>query len=250
MINSSSIIGREIKIFEEVTSTNDIAKSFAENNCLEGTVIVAKTQTKGRGRFGRNWFSPKGGIWCSVILYPNILSNEIHKIMFIAAVSVAKSVEDMYKVKCMIKWPNDLLILNKKFSGILTEAKSENEKVVYVILGIGINVNIIEFPKDLINATSLKLATSKEYKEEELLNALIFHLDKFYKIFKEGKFADILSIWHHYAMPFGKYVHVKNGTEEIYGISMGISDNGALIIRDDTGIIHEITSGEIINYER
>lgn len=161
----------------KVESTNECAKQIAEKETEEGMVVTAKEQTGGKGRFGRNWFSPNGGIYCSIILRPKIPVESLHSLTFISAIAVSDSIKEQFKKNTIIKWPNDIIIKRKKICGILTESKSKGKKVLYAVVGIGVNINIDKFPEEL-KYTAYSLKGNKE----DLLKTII---EKFGILYKE-----------------------------------------------------------------
>src|SRR5882762_5684300 len=159
-LGKTKVVGRDIRVFEETTSTNDVIEKLARDGVKEGVVVFAESQTKGRGRLGRKWISPaKKGLWFSVLLRPNLRPQEITQLTVASATALRRAIQSHTGLKPEIKWPNDVLVHGKKVAGILTELSGELDHVRYVILGIGVDVNLSpgEFPPDLRKlATSLK----------------------------------------------------------------------------------------------
>ena len=177
-------IGQEIYYFTEVTSTNDVAKELAIKGAKEGTTVIAETQSRGRGRLGRKWVSPEGGIWFSIILRPKVDPEDALKLTLIAAAVVAKVIDDMFKLKAEVKWPNDIIINGKKVCGILTEMITKGNMVDFVVIGVGINanINLDSFPKRL---RKLLISLREELKEDvdrkRFLCALLEEFEQCYK---------------------------------------------------------------------
>ena len=191
-------IGREIRFYPTVDSTNLEAKRLAQQGAPDGLIVVAEEQGKGRGRLERSFFSPAGkGIWFSVILRPDFLPQEAPKCTLLSAVAVAQAAED-FGMKGGIKWPNDVLADGRKLVGILTEMSAEMERIHYVIIGTGINVNIAEedFPEDLRDkATSLSQLKGEEIPRAAFFRAVLEHMDALYdSILREG-FASRWGRW-------------------------------------------------------
>ncbi len=244
----TTIIGREIFHSIEVTSTNDLAKEMAVEGADEGTIIISETQIRGRGRLGRKWLSPRGGIWFSVILRPEISTGEIQKLTFVAALAVAKTVIKNLKLEAQIKWPNDVLVNNKKVCGILTEVKSSNDVIDFVIVGIGINANVDvkRFPENLkMSITSLKEEMKKEISREKLLLALLEELEYYYKAFKQHKFDLILEEWKSLTNTLNAYVEVSRLDKKVQGLAVDVDQDGALLIKLEDGNIIRIISGDV-----
>lgn len=244
----TNLIGKEIHFYESVGSTNDIAYELAEENAPEGTVVIANEQTKGKGRLGRTWVSPsKGGIYLSSILRPDILPNEVSKITLVAAVSAVTAIRKFSGLDALIRWPNDILVSDRKAGGILTELKAEMDRVNFVILGIGINVNTPkkELPE---GGTSLKeeSKSSTDFSRVELVKALLRALEKEYIKFKEDGFSAIRNELKSYSCTLGRYVSVTaSGKRKFHGKAVNIDKNGALVVRLDSGKEETFLSGDV-----
>ena len=172
----TDFVGREIKYFAEITSTNEVAKELASRGAEEGTVVLAETQTQGKGRLGRRWLSPKGGVWFSVILRPRISAKYSYQLTFMTAVAVAKTIRKLFKLNAEIKWPNDVLVNERKVCGILTETSTRGDAIDFAVVGIGVNANVdlASFPKNLrASVTSLEAEVKGEVEREGLLCALL-----------------------------------------------------------------------------
>jgi BirA family biotin operon repressor/biotin-[acetyl-CoA-carboxylase] ligase len=244
----TDFIGQRIHYFAEVTSTNDVAKELATLKVTEGTVVIAEAQTCGRGRLGRGWLSPKGGIWFSVILRPNVEAKDVFKITFLTAVAVAKTIRKTFKIDAEIEWPNDVLVNGRKVCGILTETSIRGETVDSVIVGVGINANvdINLFPKDLKKTvTTLAAEIKRKVDQEKLLHKILEELEAHYKMFKENKFDSILEEWKQLNRLFGANVEVVSFNEKIVGQAVNVDKNGALVIRLSDGTTRKIFSGDV-----
>ena len=233
-------IGCRIICHEEIDSTNNAAKRLAREGATEGTVVVAESQTGGKGRLERQFFSPKGkGIWFSVVLRPKFLPQEAPKCTLLAAVAVARAMTE-FGLKPGIKWPNDLLYDNKKLVGILTEMSAEMDGINYIVIGTGINVNIApeEFPEELRSvATSLSQMKGENLPRVKFFQAVLRALDDLYaKVQVEG-FAPVLKEWRQYSITLGqevKVIGVRDG-EVYYGKAVDIDDEGALLVDTAAG---------------
>jgi biotin-[acetyl-CoA-carboxylase] ligase BirA-like protein len=180
----TDFVGQEIRYFTEVTSTNDVAKDLAAKGVKEGTIVIAETQSHGRGRQGRKWVSPEGGIWFSLILRPKVHPEDTLKLTLMTAAVVAKVVGDMFRLKAEIKLPNDIVINGRKVCGILTETRTKGNIVDFVVIGVGINVNINldSFPKYLRKSlTSLREELKKDIDRKRFLCALLEELEQCYE---------------------------------------------------------------------
>ncbi len=178
------VVGRDIRVFQETTSTNDIIEKLARDGVKEGVVVFAESQTKGRGRLGRKWISPAGkGLWFSVLLRPKLRPQEATQLTVVAATALARAIQSQTNLVPDIKWPNDLLLRGRKVAGILTELSAEVDRVNHVILGIGLDVNqaATDFPPDMRKiATSLKIETERAVDRAALAAAILHELDRDY----------------------------------------------------------------------
>jgi len=248
---STSYIGKEIYYFPELKSTNIIAKEKALHGAEginEGTLIIAERQSAGKGRLGREWFSPAGGIWFSIILYPQLSPSYISRITLMTAVAVVKAIKICTQIKSQIKWPNDILINEKKVCGILTEMSAELDVINWVVVGIGINVNIDhrEFPEDIQeNTISLKEASGEEVLRVKLVQTFLQEFEKYYEILKRREFSSVLKEWKLYSHTLGKKIRVDMGERIISGEAVDINEEGALILKKEDGELVEIISGTI-----
>ena len=244
----TEVIGRHIHYFESVGSTNNIAYKMAEEGAPEGTVVIANEQTKGKGRLGRVWDSPADtGVYLSCILRPNIAPNEVPEITLVTAVSVVKAIRKFSGVQALIKWPNDILISDKKSGGILTELKAETDKINFVILGIGININTVasELPG---GATSVKKETksSTDLSRVEFVKILLTELENEYAKFREKGFSSIRNDWKSLSCTIGRYVSVSTGEEKKFnGKAIDVDAKGALIVKSDSGEERTFLSGDV-----
>ncbi len=247
----TTVFGKEIISYKKVESTNDVAYALAEKGLREGAVVLAEEQTKGKGRHGRLWASPPaGGIYMSCVLRPRMAPNEIPKITLLAAVAVAKSVRDLTGLSAMIKWPNDILVNNRKVCGILTEMKAEQDRIDFVIIGIGINVNS---PARLLprEASSLREELRRVKKEEEisrveLTKAVLVSLEEeYFRMSREG-FRPIVDEWKRLSSMLGARVKVVLQNRTLEGQAHDIDPDGSFVVRLDSGMLEKVSSGDII----
>jgi len=244
----TNLIGKTIHWFSEVTSTNDLAKEIAAIGAREGTVILAETQTRGKGRLSREWASPKGGIWLSTILRPRLSVKDIPKLTVMTSLAVAKTINQLFNLKPKVKWPNDVLINTKKVCGILTEANTRDSITNFVVVGIGINANIElnSLPKQVReNATSLKHELKREIDREQFLRILLEKMEHYYGKLIDGKFSLVLKEWKSLCGFLGSYVEVTSWKETIEGWAIDVDENGALIIRLQDGTLRRVLSGDV-----
>ncbi len=242
----TKIIGKRIKYFNSLSSTNKYAKENIEKNFLEGTIIISDIQTSGKGRKKRSWSSNKGGLWFSIILYPDLLPNQGVLLTMAASVSLYHAINELTGIKPTIKWPNDLLIDNKKICGILTEFDAETDKINYAIVGIGLNVNnkIDNLLKN--RATTIKSEAKKRILKVDLLKEIIMNFDKYYSKLMNGEYDIIRKEWLLYSNIIGKKISVTQNKNNFVGTVEDIDKNGFLIINTDKGKTR-LLSGDI-NY--
>ena len=246
---SKRVIGRDIRVFKETTSTNDIVERLASDGVKEGVVVFAESQTKGRGRLGRKWISPAGkGLWFSVLLRPQLRPAEATQLTVAAATALARAIQGQTQTAPDIKWPNDLLLGGRKIAGILTEMSAEVDRVKHVIVGIGVDVNqtASDFPADVRNvATSLKLECGRPVQRAELAAAILRELERDYSRICNGEFLALADEWESRCTTIGQYVTVVTGQRRIHGRAESLDDSGALLVRTDHGHIERIIGGDV-----
>jgi BirA family biotin operon repressor/biotin-[acetyl-CoA-carboxylase] ligase len=242
-------LGKKIIYLHEIGSTNDLAKELANCGASEGTIVIAETQTAGRGRLNRKWFSPKGGLYFSVILRPKLKAKETIKLVFVAGLAVAEVLHENYGLNVETKWPNDVLANGRKACGILSEMKTKGEEVNYMVIGVGINVNVNvkkEFPEELKTvATSLENELGRKVRLEELLKLLLEKLDSLYEKFLEEGFLQVLKRWKEYAGFLGKEVEVIDEVKRLHGLALDVDDEGSLVIKLEDGTVKRIFVGDV-----
>ncbi|MEW6419574.1 MAG: biotin--[acetyl-CoA-carboxylase] ligase [Nitrospirota bacterium] len=242
-------IGREILFHEIIDSTNTIAAGLAKKGAAEGLVVLADCQEKGRGRLGRGWVSPPGvNIYMSIILRPKIGHEEATLITIMAAVGCATALRRITGLNVTIKWPNDLMVTNKKIGGILTELKTDPHQIIFAIMGIGINVNIDidAFPDDVRRiATSAKNETGILYSRSEIIAEILNEIDHWYRILHESDRKTLLPEWREITSTLGREVKVTVGKETFTGLAESLDDKGLLILRLSTGEIKRINAGDL-----
>lgn len=239
-------IGKSILSYETVASTNDVAYDLAQKGAAEGTVVVSEGQTQGKGRLGRSWVSPKGkGVYLSILLRPTLPPQTIPKLTLFAALSAARAIRQVTGLTAEMRWPNDLLLDGKKVSGVLTEMNAEQDRVHFVIIGIGINVNadVVALPPF---ATSLKIEKGETISRVTLTRLLLGEFDQLYNSFTEGKSDDALEECRKLSAILGTHVTVEqtNGRKE--GYALDIDEEGALLLRRDDGLTERILSGDLV----
>jgi BirA family transcriptional regulator, biotin operon repressor / biotin---[acetyl-CoA-carboxylase] ligase len=242
-------LGKRIICFAETDSTNQVAFKLAEEGGEEGTVVLADGQRRGKGRLGREWASPSGvNLYCSVVLRPPILPVVAYQLTFLSAVAVARAIERTTDLSPRIKWPNDILINGRKIAGLLNEMSAETEKVNFVILGIGVNLNMRadQFPKTLRHpASSLFLEGGREVGRISFIRALLTELDLLYALYLREGDAPIRKEWLDRCDIVGRMVTVTCRDYAFTGMVGGIDDSGALLVRLPSGVEEKVLSGDV-----
>jgi BirA family biotin operon repressor/biotin-[acetyl-CoA-carboxylase] ligase len=246
---NTEYIGKNIIYCDSIGSTNSKAKELAEAGQEHGTVVISEEQTLGRGRLGRNWVSPKyKGIWMSIILRPNIITENISQITLIGAAAVQKAIMEM-GIKTGIKWPNDIVLNSKKVCGILTEMSGEVDHINYLVMGIGINVNLQEedIPEGLKDvATSLTLESGKHIERKLLLANVLNIFEELYSDFvKNASIKETIEICRENSILIEKEIQLVNRGKVTTAKVIDISDQGELVVEDCRGTIEHIVSGEV-----
>ncbi|MFA6635781.1 MAG: biotin--[acetyl-CoA-carboxylase] ligase [Candidatus Omnitrophota bacterium] len=240
------VIGRgEIHCFDVTESTNALACSLASEGAPEGTVVTAESQTKGRGRLGRPWESPPGGLYFSVILRPEMRIEEISAMTLVAASAIVNAISEISSAKTGIKWPNDIFIGDKKVCGILAETMGQMDRTDFLVIGVGINVNT-EREKLPEEATSMKAETGETVNRIEFLCLILENLERYYDIFRSKGFSVFREEVKRMSNALGNEVSVETNRNTVFGIAVDIDGMGALIVRDHEGKTHSIHSGDVI----
>jgi BirA family biotin operon repressor/biotin-[acetyl-CoA-carboxylase] ligase len=242
--------GKNLYVFDEVKSTNTVAKFLAMNGAENGTVVISEKQTDAKGRSGKAWASPVGGIWLSLIVKPNVDYSKLPMITIGTGVAVAKAIERTGITSAEIKWPNDIIIHDKKVCGILTEAVTTFNTIDSVIIGVGIdaNIDIEDFPEELQDGTTT-LADELGRKEDEnvLIRLFLEEFEKIAETFNEGDYESILKDWRKRSYSVGKIVEVREPFNKNFdAYVVGIGREGALIVEKIDGTLEKVISGECI----
>ena len=239
---------KKLFVFSEIDSTNNASKKIIQDEFDEVTIVIAETQKKGKGRLTRTWESPKGGLYCSLILKPSVPQQKITLLPLLASISVTKTLQK-YSLKPTVKWPNDVRIENKKIAGILIESSYNYEHILCVILGFGINLNINleQFPNHLIDATtSVKIELNEPINYPDFFKNLLMNFQNYYTVFSKGEFKEILSVWKQQSDTLGKKVKIETMHGKIMGEAVNIDDSGFLQVYTDNNKIITITEGDCL----
>lgn len=247
-ILSTKWIGKEIIYHQEVDSTNLEAKRIGEQSAAHGTLVIAEKQTNGQGRRGRYWLSDPGeAAYFTVLLRPDIQAAEASMLTLVAALAVCRGIELVTGVEADIKWPNDVVLNGKKMTGILTEMSTAIDYISYVVIGIGININISRFPEELVKtATSLYMETKEVYNRALIIAKILESFEYYYAIFEKTKsLKDLVGEYNSKLINCGRQVRILNGKDQLIRTALGINQNGALLVEDDDKNIETIVSGEV-----
>ena len=245
-------MGNEILCFRKVFSTNSIAKFLANHNAKEGTVLISEIQTNARGRLGKKWESPDGGVWMSLILRPNVPPARIGLITLATGVAIARAIR-AFGVDAKIKWPNDVLIHGDKISGVLTEVNATFNEIDWIVVGIGIdsNLKLEDFSEEIrAGTTTLEEELPSKVDENELIAIFLNEFEEIYQLYKDGEVETILKEWRDLSDTIGKYVNItQTGGKITQGYVVGINNEGSLILERQDGTLEKIISGELRTIE-
>jgi BirA family biotin operon repressor/biotin-[acetyl-CoA-carboxylase] ligase len=246
---SNAGLGFNLHRFEEVGSTNDVAKELAQQGGAEGTAVLAEAQTAGRGRLQRTWASPKGkGIYLSVILRPPISLAQTAQITMLAAVAVAQAIQRFSGLEARTKWPNDVVIGDKKVCGILTEVSAQATNLRFAVVGIGINVSMTrdDLPEEVRDsATSLAIESGQPLDREPVLQAVLQSLSVYYHRYRTQPFGSILDEYKSLDIALGNVVTVFDNSARIVGIAEDIDELGTLTLRLPDGQRQKVMTGKV-----
>ncbi len=243
------LVGRQIHCENEIASTNQLAQQLAAQGAPEGLVVLAETQTAGRGRMGRRWESPAGvNVYCSILLKPQIPPRQAPQLTFLSAVATAEALKELYGIDARVKWPNDILVGGRKIAGLLNELSAETEQIHALVLGIGINVNMAadQFPDELrYPATSVKIETEELQLRLPLVRLLIQRIDLLYAEFLAEGFAPLRRRWETLFDLLDRQVEVDLGQRTISGVVGGLEPDGALKLFLPDGSVERVVAGDV-----
>ncbi len=244
---NTKFIGKKIYYFDHIASTMEQAMQLGLKNAPEGTLVITEAQSKGKGRLGREWFSPKyKGIYMSLILKPQISPSATPVLTLLTAVSLCEAVKSAVGIDAQIKWPNDVLVHNKKLAGILTELNAELDNTFFVIIGVGININ--NDKKSLFpGATSLKELKKENVDRLLILQEFLRKIEANYIIFQKGGSEAVLEKWRSYSITLNRRVKVSSHKDHLEGEAIDIDSDGGLLLRNDAGLVTKVLSGDVVH---
>lgn len=237
-ILETQLLGNKVIYLEATDSTNDIAKEHGKIGTKEGLLVVAERQNQGRGRRGRNWHSEPGGLYFSLLLRPRLSLMEVSTITLLVAVSIVQVLRSDYQLAAQIKWPNDILVNNRKLCGILTELSADPETINYLVLGIGLNCNtkLNDWPAEIqAIATSLSNLLGHQIQREKLLNQILVQLEANYLAFINNNFAKLLPLARKFSCLLGKTITINTHEQTYTAKAIDISADGSLLIEKPDG---------------
>ncbi len=236
--------GANLYYYDQIDSTNDVARALAEEEAPEGTLVMADTQTAGRGRLGRSWIAPPGtSLLMSILFRPSLPLEWVHRLVMVCGLAVAEAAEAAIGVPVDVKWPNDLLLGGKKFTGLLPESAIIGDKLAWVIVGIGVNVNTVFAPPDPLaeTATSLRMVGGREYERASLLGEILANLNRWHTRIYDSA---LIETWRARCVTLGQRIRVETSGAVIEGLAEELDDSGALWLRDNAGQRRRLFSSE------
>ena len=235
-----------IHYIRKIGSTQDYARTLLARGAPDGTLVVSEAQEAGRGRMGRKWFSPKGGLWMSMILFPKMNASGSNLIGLLAATATAETIRQLYGVEANIKWPNDVEIGGRKVGGTLVEAGFRGNTMTHAILGMGINLNVKRFADELsTKATSLQKTLGKPVNRESFLSALLARFDFLYGMLMRDGSADVISRAESLMPMIGRKISISGAVDKSEGVALNLCSDGALAVRLSSGALAKLYAEEV-----
>lgn len=241
-------VGQEVYFYEEIDSTNTQAKRLAEDGAVSGTLVVSDCQVKGKGRRGRVWESPKASaIYMTLMIRPQIRPERASMLTLVMGISVVQAIRNVLQLDTCIKWPNDVVLNKKKVVGILTEMNAQMDYIEYLVIGVGINANMREFPPELQDkATSLQMELGHPVNRAELVAETMKCFERNYEIFEKTQdLSGLLEAYQAVLANYNQPVRVLEPGNEYSGIARGINERGELLVERENGTVEEVYSGEV-----
>ncbi|GAB6099803.1 biotin--[acetyl-CoA-carboxylase] ligase [Halanaerocella petrolearia] len=238
-------LGKNIIHYDQIDSTNRVAKEQAESGVKEGTIVVAEEQIGGKGRLNRSFCSPQEGIWLSYILAPDLKPMWAGRATYLSALALAKTINQLTGLEAKIKWPNDILINDKKICGILTEMDAELDRINYLVMGLGINANfsLAELPAKIHNkVTTIYHELGTKIDRVSFVTHLLEEIEELAP--KLNQFDQLLAEWKEYAYTLGQEVKIVDGDKKYLGLASDITSDGALVVETDEGK-QKVYSGDV-----
>jgi len=247
---STELLGNAIFYTPSIDSTNRLAKELALSGEAEGAIIIGGEQTGGRGRLDREWTSPGGGLWLSILLRPDCHPNEAGRLLLAVGVSMAEAVRNVTGLDVKLKWPNDLVLDDKKLCGVLTELGAQPQRIDWLVAGVGLNANnpLSSLPGDVQkNATTLAHELGKKVDRAELVRRFLAALEGYYGDVRNGRPETVMKRWRELSATLGRKVEVRTGNDVVAGQAVDIDDFGSLIIKTGGGETVTVMTGDCIH---
>ncbi len=248
---NTKFIGKTVEYFRLTSSTMDEAQYLIEKGCPHGLLVVSEEQTNGRGRQKRKWLSPQGlNIYASIVYKPQGMSTtKSIAIMFAASVAIVEALSDVGIDNASIKWPNDVMVNDKKIAGVLLETKSESGMLKSAIIGFGINVNMENVPDELSDyATSVMIETKEKVDRAMLLSNILYYIENMILLIEDGKEDRVFELWKKYDITMGKRVRIISSDGEFEGLAEGIDGQGFLIVKTDNGERRRVVTANSLRF--
>ncbi len=249
----TKVIGRRMRFFESIPSTIWYGKDLADQGGLDdlhGLVIIAEEQTGGVGRMGRAWVSPSGGIWVTIVMQPKVPIDHLFMLTLAGSVSVARVLRKMFDIGALIKWPNDIIIGDKKVAGILLELGAQGDQVKYCLVGMGIDANIsVENLNESIRhmITSISHEVNHDVDRAALLAAILKEFEARYDMIAQGEYDAVIREWKNFSSTIGRRVRINTLRNSFEGEAVDIDPTGALVVRKDNGKIEKVIAGDCVH---
>ena len=239
-------VGQHLELYQETDSTNTRAVALAQDGAPEGTTVVAERQGKGRGRLGRQWFAPEGSsLLMSVILRPSLVPVQAQRTTMICSLAAVEAIGEVSGLTASVKWPNDIMLHGKKLGGLLTELGARGNRLDYVVVGMGLNVNLnlADLPALMVPATSLSTEAGHAVSRLELLLALLQHIEAHYDRMAKGWSPH--DAWRRHLSTIGQHVRASTTKEAIEGLAEDVDEDGALLVRTGQGRLRRVVVGDV-----
>jgi len=241
---NTKFIGKQVYHYQSLDSTQDLVWKLGLEGQTEGLVVFAETQKKGKGRMQRKWISPSGGIYFSLLLRPKSFSlDEVSQISLVISLACVKAIKKATGIECQVKWPNDIVLAEKKLGGILCEINAETDRIHFLVVGVGININSKDLP---LEAASLLLHAKQKFNRLDIAKAILEEIDSCYLKAQNQGFLDLLKEWSQLCSLWGRRLRVKILERAIEGEAQGIDERGYLLLRDNNGLLEKVSAGDIV----
>lgn len=245
---NTRFLGQHVYVLDEVDSTNSYALELAEQGAVEGTIVLAERQMAGRGRLGRTFASPPGGLYLSIVVRERLAARDVPFVTLLSGIAAARAIREVTGLPAQIKWPNDILVRGKKVCGILNESRFSGDKIDFIVIGIGMNVNtsLEAFPPEVQEvASTLKREMGTEVDRLSLLKALLGNVEELLEAYRSGEEQATIQQWVALSCTVGRRVSVRSQRGLVEGMALGIDRSGALVIETAGGKEERVVTGDV-----